>query len=181
MSSFMASAISGRLLGDFNPFTAMHAVPSLGKRPIKLPNLRSLRLFFFSFLFSASHEQAKGLISYCTELTVDLLQDYQTYYLQACMCALFSPDILQAGAMKGIQSGFFFFFLSIFFFFFSFLFFYYRKSEYQLVVSLPLLLLLILFSCLLLLLLFWAVSLFIDFLLLISRGLPFFPYKSCLC
>ena len=31
---------------DINPFTAMLAAPSLGKRPIKVPNLKSFRLFF---------------------------------------------------------------------------------------------------------------------------------------
>ena len=31
--------------GYFNPFTAMLAAPSFGKRPIKVPNLKSLRLF----------------------------------------------------------------------------------------------------------------------------------------
>ena len=30
---------------DVNPFTAMLAAPSLWKRPIKVPNLKSLRLF----------------------------------------------------------------------------------------------------------------------------------------
>ena len=36
--------------GSFNSLTAMLAVLSLGKRPIKVPNLKPLRLKFFCFL-----------------------------------------------------------------------------------------------------------------------------------
>ena len=68
-----------------NPFTAMHAAPSLGKRPIKVPNLRSLRsssssLFFFFFFFEGGvggggllYVRVKGFLSKCTVLKVDLL------------------------------------------------------------------------------------------------------------
>ena len=38
-----------------NPFTAMLAPPSFGKRPIKMPNLKALKIFF------ALHEHVKGL------------------------------------------------------------------------------------------------------------------------
>ena len=38
----------------------------------------------------------------CTLLKVDLLQDSQLYCLEACMCALSSPEILQAVAVKGL-------------------------------------------------------------------------------
>ena len=41
----------------------------------------------------------KGFLSKC----VDLLQDHQIYCFQACMCALFSPEIVQAGAEKGLN------------------------------------------------------------------------------
>ena len=49
------------------------------------------------------HEQVKGFLSKCTALRVDLLQDHQIYCFQACMCALFSPEIVQAGAVKGVN------------------------------------------------------------------------------
>ena len=32
--------------------------------------------------------------------------DHQKYCLQACMCALFSPEMLQAGAVKGLINTF---------------------------------------------------------------------------
>ena len=49
------------------------------------------------------HEQVKGLLAKCTVLKVDLLQDRQICCFQACMGALLSPDILQAGAVKGLK------------------------------------------------------------------------------
>ena len=42
-------------------------------------------------------------LSKCIGLKVNLLLDHQTYCLQACVCARFSPEILQAGAMKGLK------------------------------------------------------------------------------
>ena len=68
----------------------MLVAQSLGKRPIIVPNL------------SPSHEHVKRFLSKCTVLKVDLLQDRQMYYLQALMCALFSPEISQSGAVKGL-------------------------------------------------------------------------------
>ena len=53
---------------EFNPFTAMLAAPSLRKRPMKVLNLKSLRLFP-----PLSHVYVKGFISKCTVLKVDLL------------------------------------------------------------------------------------------------------------
>ena len=90
----------------FNPFSAMHAAPSLGWQPVKGLNLKSLRLFppIRTKAFSPnSHEHVKGFLSKCIVLKVDLLQDHQIHCLQACMCALFSPEILQAGAVKGLN------------------------------------------------------------------------------
>ena len=43
-----------------------------------------------------SHEHGKGLLTQWTVLKVDLLQDHQIHCLEACMCALFSPEIVQA-------------------------------------------------------------------------------------
>ena len=71
-------------------------MPSLGSRPIKVPNLKS-------FSLPPSHEQVKGLLSKSTVLKVDLLQDHQLYCLQECMCALFSPETLQDVAVKGLK------------------------------------------------------------------------------
>ena len=44
----------------------------------------------------------KGFPSKCAVLKLDLLYDHQVCCLQACMCALFSPEILQAVAVKGL-------------------------------------------------------------------------------
>ena len=79
-----------------NPFTAMLAVSSHGKGPINVLNLKSFRPF------PPAHEHVKRLVSKCTALKVGLLQDRLVYCLRACMCALFSPKILQAGAVKGL-------------------------------------------------------------------------------
>ena len=51
---------------------------------------------------STSQEHVKGFLPKCTALKVDLLQDYQIHCLQACMCALLSQKILQAGVVKGL-------------------------------------------------------------------------------
>ena len=52
-----------------SPFTAMLATSSLRKQPIKVPNLKSLRLFFLTPL----NEYMKGFLSKCAVLKVDLL------------------------------------------------------------------------------------------------------------
>ena len=62
-----------------NPFTATLPSSSFGKRPIKVPNLKT----FFSSS-SSLHELQIGLLSKCTVLKVDLLQDHQIYCLHAC-------------------------------------------------------------------------------------------------
>ena len=49
------------------PFTAMLAATSLGKRPIKLPNVYIIKAF------SPLHEQVKGFLPTDTGLKVDLL------------------------------------------------------------------------------------------------------------
>ena len=53
---------------DFNPFTTMLATLSLGKRPVKVPRLKSFMQFS-----PHSQEHMKGFRSKCTVLTVDLL------------------------------------------------------------------------------------------------------------
>ena len=75
----------------------MLAAPSLRKRPVKVPNLKPLRLFLPPW-----YEHVKGFLSKCTVLKLDLLWDHQIHRLEACMCALFSPEILQAWAVKGL-------------------------------------------------------------------------------
>ena len=71
---------------SFNPFTAI----SLGKwPPIKVSNLKSSLS-----VFPPSHG------SKCTVLKVIGLS---TILLPVCMCAHFSPEILQAGAVKGLR------------------------------------------------------------------------------
>ena len=54
------------------------------------------------FLPKFLHKHVKGFLPKCTVLTVDLFYDHQIYCLQACMCAIFSLEILQAGAVKGL-------------------------------------------------------------------------------
>ena len=49
------------------------------------------------------YAQVKGFLSKCTVPKADLLQDHHIYCLQACMGALFSQKILQAGAVKGLN------------------------------------------------------------------------------
>ena len=46
----------------------------------------------------------KGFLSKRTVLKAGVLQDHQTYCLQECMCEIFSPEILQAGTVKGLIS-----------------------------------------------------------------------------
>ena len=92
----------------FNPFTVMFAAPSLGKRPIKV-KFETIFLFFPFVVvvvvvvvvapFALARER---FLSKRTVSKVDLLQDHQIYCLHACMCAFLSPEILYAGAVKGI-------------------------------------------------------------------------------
>ena len=76
----------------------MLAVPSFKKRPTKVPKLKSARLFYLS------HKHVKGFLSKCTVFKVDLLQDHEIYCLEACMFALFSPEILQARGSEGVNT-----------------------------------------------------------------------------
>ena len=79
--------------------------PALSLTPTPTPHPPPpglLRLFFFLFFLSTSHERVKGFLSKCSVLKVDVLYDRQIYCLEACMCAPFSPEILQAGVEKGL-------------------------------------------------------------------------------
>ena len=78
----------------------MLATPSLGKRPIKAPNCKPLRL-----VLPPSYGHANGFPFKCTVPKVDLLKDHQLYCLEACMSALSSPEISQAVAVKGLNSS----------------------------------------------------------------------------
>ena len=86
---------------NINPFTAMLAAPSLGKLPITVPNLKLLRP-----LCPLRLRHVKAFLSKCTVLKLDLLHDHQMYGLEVCMRALFSPVILQAGAVKGLKTDY---------------------------------------------------------------------------
>ena len=70
----------------------MLAAPPLEKSPIKVPNLKPL-----AFL-PPTHEHVKGFLSKCTVLKVDFV-----VWKRVRMCAFFSPDILQAEAVKGLM------------------------------------------------------------------------------
>ena len=82
------------------PFTASLASPSLGRRPVKVTSMQPLRLSL-----PPSHEQVKGFLSNCTVLKVRFVINYehQICCLQACTGELFSPEIVQAGAVKGLN------------------------------------------------------------------------------
>ena len=98
-STFSPSLISLMVSVDVKPFTAMLAALSLGKRPMKVPNLKSFRLFF-----PPLREHLKGLLLKRTVLKPNLLQDHQIYRLRACMCALFSPEIFTGLGSEGVKS-----------------------------------------------------------------------------
>ena len=50
-----------------------------------------------------SHEHVKGFLSKWTALKVRFVVGPSNCCLQACRCAVFSPEILQAGAVKGLK------------------------------------------------------------------------------
>ena len=52
-------------------------------------------LFFFFFFFVCVERHWK-----------DMLQDHQIYRLMGCTCALFNPEIVQAGAVKLLNLSF---------------------------------------------------------------------------
>ena len=75
----------------------MLAAASLGKRPIKKPNLKSLKLF-------PSYELVKGFLSKCTVFKVDLISDHQLYSLQDCMYALVTePGNVTGWVSEGVK------------------------------------------------------------------------------
>ena len=87
----------------------MLATPLLGKRPIKVPNLKLLKL-----VLPPSYGHVNGFLSKHTVLKVDLLQNHQMYCLEPCMCAFFSLEILQAVAVMGLITNEGFLFLSVY-------------------------------------------------------------------
>ena len=80
-----------------NPFTAMLAGPSLGKPPIKLPNLKPLR-FFSSFV--SAHEKISVKMFSIENRFVTGPSNILSPGMYVCM------DILQDVAVKGLRFGF---------------------------------------------------------------------------
>ena len=83
----------------FNPFTAKLSAPSLLKRPIKVPNLKSFRTFF-RFACACEKISIKRLSAQRRLFTdpSNILFFRRVYnYMQ-----IFSPEILPAGAVKGL-------------------------------------------------------------------------------
>jgi len=78
----------------------MLAAQSLGKRPVKAPNWKPWRL-----VLPPSYKHVNRFPLKCTLLKVDLLQDNQLFCLEACMCALPSPEIVQAVVVKGLTNS----------------------------------------------------------------------------
>ena len=56
-------------------------------------------------LFPASHEHMHRFLSKCTAFKVRFVIGPSNMPLQTCMFALFSPEIVQAGAVKGLRRG----------------------------------------------------------------------------
>ena len=70
-----------------NPFTAVLAAPTLGKRANKSVKFEIVKAFLCPLRMNT-------LKDFYQNAQVDLLQDHQIYCSEACMCcALFSPDI----------------------------------------------------------------------------------------
>ena len=81
-----------------NPFTAVLAAPSVWKRPIKVQNLKPSRLF-------CPLAWAGGKISVKMHSIESGFATGPSNILSAgLMCALFSPEIWQSGAVKGLTS-----------------------------------------------------------------------------
>ena len=97
LSFFLHISFSFISLSLLNPFTAMPAALSLVKTMNKSAKLEIIK---DSPPPPLPWAHMKGLLSRCTVPKVDLLKDYQIYCLQAW--ALFSSDISQAGAVKGL-------------------------------------------------------------------------------
>ena len=81
----------------FNPFTAMLATPSLRKWPVKVPNLKWLRFFP---LFRWARE--KIAIKMHSTDSRSVTGPSNILFAGVCMCALFSPETVQAVAVKGL-------------------------------------------------------------------------------
>ena len=84
-----------------NPFTAVLTALSLWKWPVNAPDLKSLQPFV---PFAWTRERVSIKIRCTDSRFVIGLSQYQINCLQACTCALFHPDILQAAAVKGLNS-----------------------------------------------------------------------------
>ena len=86
-----------------NPFIVVLDTPSLRKRSITMPDWKSLRLFPpFEWAGERTSVKMHSIESrFVTGLSN--IQDYRIYCLQECICALISPEILQAEAVKGLM------------------------------------------------------------------------------
>ena len=89
-------------LGDVNPFTAMPDAPSLGKRPTKVTNLKSLRICS-TLCMSTTHTLEKSSVKMLNTESRSVIRPSKIYCLQACMCTLFSPEILQGCGSGGVN------------------------------------------------------------------------------
>ena len=85
----------------FNPFIAMLAAAP--RRHSKTITDSAKIIGNHHGFFPASYEHVKGIVRKRTVLKVNLLQDYQIHCLQACMCAVFSLNILQVGAVTELK------------------------------------------------------------------------------
>ena len=78
----------------------MLAAPSLCKRPIKVPNLKSLKASFpFAWASERISVQMHNIQS--SQFSYRIIKIYR---LQAWLCSLFSPEIWHAGAVMGLRN-----------------------------------------------------------------------------
>ena len=76
----------------------LHAAPSLGKRPIKEPNLKSL-----SFFPPFARAREKSSIKMHSTDSIFVTGPWNILSAGMYVCTFFSPDILQAAAVKGLM------------------------------------------------------------------------------
>ena len=95
LTTLLLEIQSYQTVSFLNTFAAI-----LAKRPIKVPNFKSLRLP--PHPPPLLHEHVKGFLSKCTALKVRFVIGPSDILFTACKCTPFCPEIVQAGAVKGL-------------------------------------------------------------------------------
>ena len=100
--SFSLSLFAVSCTNEINPLTFMLVTSSLPKRPIKVPNLKPFRLFFARARESRISIKMHSVVSRLNFV----IGPPDNYTVWRRVCTLFIPEILQAGAVKGLKFGF---------------------------------------------------------------------------